>query len=251
MGRSPVDASQVAYVFQEQVFLRRSVRDNLELGLRLRGLGEVERRERAEEAAVLLGIVHLMDRRADRLSGGEGRRVSLARALCLRAPLVLLDEPLEGLDRHIYFCLMDELPRYLAAMDATRVLVTHSRQEALRFAEDLAVLVDGKVHVSGDKRDVVRNPQVVEVAEALGYLVLLRDGQPVAIPPDTLRPGPGDVEFSMDVEDVVDLVESREIVGRIGDARVRVAWPENGEEPPRGSRLKLHAKHAYELRSEP
>ena len=55
-----------------------------------------------------------MERRADRLSGGEGRRVSLARALCLRAPLVLLDEPLAGLDDQAYTLLLGELPRLLS-----------------------------------------------------------------------------------------------------------------------------------------
>jgi ABC-type sugar transport system ATPase subunit len=250
IGGSPFDVSRIAYVFQEQVFLHRSVRYNLELGLKLRGLGAAERQERTEEAAALLGIAHLMDQRTDHLSGGEGRRVSLARALCLRAPLVLLDEPLEGLDRQTYRRLMDELPQLLAAMSATRIFVTHSREEALRFAEDLVVLVDGKVYASGDKRDVVTNPQVAEVAEALGYLVMIRNGQPVAIPPDSLRPGSGTVEFSMDVEDVVDLVESKEIVGRIGDSRVRIRLPENTAAPVRGSRIPLHAERSHELKSQ-
>jgi ABC-type sugar transport system ATPase subunit len=126
IGGLPANASRVAYVFQEQVFLRRSVRDNLELGLRLRGLNPTERKVRVEEASRVLGITHLMERRADRLSGGEGRRVSLARAMCLQAPLALLDEPLEGLDRPTYSRLLHELPQLLAAFDATKILVTHN-----------------------------------------------------------------------------------------------------------------------------
>jgi ABC-type sugar transport system ATPase subunit len=248
IGGSPVDHSRIAYVFQEQVFLRRSVRYNLELGLNLRGLRAPEMQERIEAAAKLLGIKHIMEQRADRLSGGEGRRVSLARALCLHAPLVLLDEPLEGLDRQTYQRLVDELPKLLAAMNATRVFVTHSRQEALRFAEDLIVVMNGQVHASGDRRDVMTNPQTAEVAEALGYFVLNRGGLSVAIPPDSLKPGPGPVEFSMDVEEVVDLVESKEIVGHIGDFRVRVRLPENSAEPSQGSRIQLHTERAYELK---
>jgi ABC-type sugar transport system ATPase subunit len=148
MGGSEVDPARLAYVFQEQVFLRRSVQYNLELGLKLRRLGKTARAERIEEAARLLRIEHLLKRRADRLSGGEGRRVSLARALCLRAPAVLLDEPLEGLDRPTYSRLMDELPQLLDAFGATRIVVTHNRDEALRLAQDLVVLVDGKIRVS-------------------------------------------------------------------------------------------------------
>jgi ABC-type sugar transport system ATPase subunit len=247
IGGLPFDSSRVAYVFQEQVFLRRSVRENLELGLRLRGLGPAERKVRVEEAARVIGITHLMDRRADRLSGGEGRRVSLARALCLRAPLVLLDEPLEGLDRPTYARLLHELPRLLAAFDATRIFVTHSPDEAMRLAQDLVVLVDGKVLASGEKRDVATNPRVREVAEALGYFVVFHGGMRFAIPPDALRHGPGGLEFSIEVEEVIDLLASTEIAGRIGDVRVHVELSSGSEKPTPGDRLCLHTDRFFEL----
>ena len=239
--------SRVAFVFQEQVFLRRSVRENLELGLRLRGVDKAELRARVEDAAKLLGIAHLLERRADHLSGGEGRRVSLARALCLRAPLVLLDEPLEGLDERTYVRLMDELPQLLAAFDATTLLVTHDRHEAMRLAEDLVVMVDGRVHASGDKREVVTNPRVTPVAEVLGYSVLVVNGRRVAVPPGALRPGAGGPEWSMVVEHAVDLVESREIVGRINDVRVHVEWSPAGETPSPGDRVTVHATRSCDL----
>jgi len=248
IGGLPVDVSRAAYVFQEQVFLRRSVRDNLELGLQLRAIDPAERRRRMEGAARLFGITHLMDRRADRLSGGEGRRVSLARALCLRAPLVLLDEPLEGLDRPTYSRLLHELPHLLAAFDATRIIVTHNPDEALRLAQDLVVLVDGKVHASGEKRDVATNPREPEVAEALGYFVVIQDGRGFAIPPDALRFGPGAPEFMMDVDEVIDLVATTEIAGRIGDVWVQIELPATTVKPARGDRIGLHADRVYELR---
>ena len=247
IGGIPAHASRAAYVFQEQVFLRRSVRDNLELGLQLRGIDPAERLRRVEEASGIFGIRHLMSRRADRLSGGEGRRVSLARALCLRAPLVLLDEPLEGLDRPTYSRLLHELPQYLAAFDATRIIVTHNPDEALRLAQDLVVLVDGKVLASGEKRDVATNPRQPDVAEALGYFVVIRDGRRLAIPPNALRAGPGAMEFLMEVDEVIELVASREIVGRIGEARVSVELPEGSEKPVRGDRVCLHAERFFEL----
>jgi ABC-type sugar transport system ATPase subunit len=237
----------VAYVFQEPVFLRRSVRENLTLGLRLRGLDKGEQRARADEAAVRLGIAELMDRRADRLSGGEGRRVSLARALCLRAPLVLLDEPLEGLDERTYSRLLDELPQLLAAFDATTLLVTHNRHEALRLAEDLVVLVDGRVLAAGDKREVATNPGVAAVAEVLGYSVLNADGRLVAVPPGAFAHGSGELEFSMVVEDLLDLVEWREMAGRIGDVRVHVALPAAADSPSRGDRVQVHAERWSEV----
>jgi len=237
----------VAYVFQEQVFLRRSVRENLELGLRLRGMDRALTRIRVDEAAALLGVAHLMNRRADHLSGGEGRRVSLARALCLKAPLVLLDEPLEGLDERTYSRLLDELPQLLAAFGATTLLVTHNRHEALQLAKDLVVLVDGRVHAAGDKREVVTNPRVEEVAEVLGYTVLTVDGRRVAVPPGALQLGPGRPEFSMVVEDILDLVESREVAGRIGDVRVHVALPATDGTPRLGDRVLVHAERLCDL----
>jgi tungstate transport system ATP-binding protein len=235
----------VAYVFQEHVFLRQSVRENLELGLRLRGVPRALRRERIDEAAHLLGIAHLLERRADRLSGGEGRRASLARALCLRAPLVLLDEPLAGLDPPTYARLLDELPQLLKAFGPTTVLVTHDRHEALRLGQDLVVLVDGRVHAAGGKCDVVLNPAGTEVAEILGYSVLVVEERRVAVRTGALELGPGPVEFWMIAEELVDLVDHREIVGRIGSVRVHVAAPAKAEMPQPGDRVLVHADRAW------
>ena len=237
----------VAYVFQEEVFLRRSVHENLELGLRLRGVAIAEARARVDDAAARLGISHLMHRRADHLSGGEGRRVNLARALALRSPLVLLDEPLEGLDEHTHSRLLDDLPQLLAEFDATTLLVTHNRDEALRLAQDLVVLVDGRVRAAGDKREVAMNPSVVEVAEVLGYSVLASKGHRVAVPPDGLRPGAGPIEFSVVVEDVLDIVESYQVVGRVGDVRVHVEVPFMSALPRRGERMVVHATRSSEI----
>jgi len=248
IGGSPAGRGRdVAYVFQEPVFLRRSVRANLELGLQLRGCARVETGKRVEAAMNLAGIAHLQDRRADRLSGGEGRRVSLARALCLRAPLVLLDEPLAGLDERTYSRLLEELPRLLAAFDATTLLVTHNRHEALRLAEYLIVLADGRVLAAGDKHDVIMNPRASNVAEALGYSVFQAAGRYVAVPPGALRLGRGQVEFTIAVDDVLDLGYSKEVVGHVGATRVRVECPATGEPPRPGDRVVVNAETSFEV----
>ena len=245
-GGSP-SRPHIAYVFQEQVFLRRSVQENLALGLQLRGVEAGARRTRIAEAAALLGIEHLLDRRADRLSGGEGRRVSLARALCLRAPLVLLDEPLEGLDERSYLRLLDELPGVLGAFDATTLLVTHTRHEALRLADDLVVLIDGRVNAAGDKRQVAASPRRRDVADVLGYVALTAGGRHVAVPPGALRPGPGPLAFSLVVEQVLDLVEGHEIVGRIDDVRVHVTVPATPPLPQPGACVTVSTERWVEL----
>lgn len=231
----------VAYVFQEDVFLRESVHWNLEIGLRLRGTEARERQRRIAGAASRVGVEHLLERRADRLSGGEGRRVSLARALCLHAPVVLLDEPLAGLDERGYARLIDELPRIVEAFNATTILVTHSRDEALRLANDLVVLVDGQVLAAGDAHAVATNPRVAAVAEVLGYTVLTLPARRIAVPPGGLRLGSGEVECVMTVDRVVDLVGAAEIVGRVDGSVLRIPCASGDARPASGERVTIHA----------
>jgi len=237
----------IAYVFQENVFLRRSVRANLELGLRLRGLPRLDRARLIDDAATLLGITHLLERRADRISIGEGRRASLARALCLRAPLVLLDEPLAGLDTPTYARLLEDLPRVIGAFGGTTILVTHDREEALRLGDDLVVLAGGQVRAAGDKRDVIVSPGTSAVAEILGYTVLETNGGRVAVRPGALRPGAGPFEFWMIVDELIELIDRREILGRVGGVRARAA-ASAGESPCAGDRILVHATQVCELR---
>jgi len=244
-GQPVVTGRDVAYLFQEQIFLRRTVRENLELGLRMRGVVDSDIRARVDDAVTVLDIEHLLGRRADHLSGGEGRRVDLARALCLRAPLVLLDEPLEGLDRTTHSRLLDQLPQLLTTFDATTVLVTHNQDEALRLADDVVIIVNGQVRAAGPKRDVVLNPRTAAVAEVLGYTVIAVDGRRFAVPPRMFSIAPGG--WPVDVEQVLDLVESQEIIGRIGASSVRIALDPAVAAPRRGDRITVQAATAYEL----
>jgi ABC-type sugar transport system ATPase subunit len=243
----PRERPDVAYVFQENVFLSQSVRENLDLGSRLRRVPKHERHIRTDEAARLLGITELLDRRADRLSGGEGRRVSLARALCLRARVALLDEPLGGLDPATYARLLDELPRLLGAFGSTTVLVTHDHREALRLAQDIVVIVDGRVRAAGTKDEVVSNPGAAVVAEILGYTVIECDGHKTGVRPEALRPGPGPAQFRMTVDHLIDLVDHQEVVGSIGSVRIRVPLPRGLPAPKPGDVFLLHADRTCAL----
>jgi len=248
VGGVPIQSGRhIAYVFQEQVFLHRSVRQNLELGLRLRGVPRAEIGARVHEAAARLGIAHLLDRRATQLSGGEGRRVSIARALCLKAPLVLLDEPLAGLDEDTYTRLLDELPQLLHAFAATTAIVTHSHHEALRLADDVVVLIGGRVRAAGETRTVFAEPGSAEVAAVLGYRVLIADERRVAVPPDALTLGPGRLELPMIVDQVIDLIERQEVVGRINGTRVHVSLPPGAPVPQPGERRIVSATRFAEL----
>jgi ABC-type sulfate/molybdate transport systems ATPase subunit len=249
VGGSRPDLRQrhVAFVFQEPVFLRRSLRENLELGLRLRGSPPPEAREQAIAALRLLGIAALADRRADQISGGESRRASLARAVCLRAPIMLLDEPLAGLDGRTYTQLLDDLPILLAECSTTTVLVTHSRDEAFRMAHDVVILVDGRVLATGTKKEVALNPRRKEVADVLGYSIIEAAGQLVAVPPGGLRVGTGALEFEGEVETVLDLIDRWDLIVRIGLSRVHVTLHRPDAPPRPGETLRLSAGRAYEV----
>lgn len=230
---------RLAYAFQEPVFLTGSVRANLELGMRLRGVGRGERLTRVEEAATALGIGHLLDRNAHRLSGGEAQRANLGRALSLRAPVTLLDEPLSGLDGPARRQLLHDLPALLRDFATTTILVTHDRDEALRLADDLVILTEGRVRAAGPKREVVLRPPDPVTAALLGYTVIGEGPGAVAIAPGSLRAGPGDVTFTLAVDEVVDLATHREVSGLIGATRVSIPLPDGT--PPLGAALKVSA----------
>ncbi|MEO6397147.1 MAG: ATP-binding cassette domain-containing protein, partial [Tepidiformaceae bacterium] len=224
----------VAIAFQEPVFFAGSVRANLELGLELRGVPRGQWTSRARTAAQALGIESLLERSAHRLSGGEAQRANLARALVLRAPITLLDEPLSGLDAQTRQQLMFELPGLLADSSPTTILVTHDREEAMRLASDVVILIDGRVRAAGTVGSVFRAPPDHETAVFLGFTILPVDSETVAVPPGGLQPGPGSMTFEMTVTSAVDTGSGWEVAGTIADVPVRLLW--NTAPPLPGSR---------------
>jgi ABC-type sugar transport system ATPase subunit len=212
---------RAAFAFQRAVFLRGTVRENLDLALRLRGADAAERRRRIARAAELCGVGQLLERDALHLSGGEAQRVNLARALALEADLVLLDEPLSGLDGPSRESLLADLPAMLAASRATVVLVTHDRDEALLLAQELVLLLGGRVEAQGPAGQVFRRPPTLAAAAFLGYTVVGRQ----AIRPGALALGGGTPVIRFTVERVVDLGTQLAAEGRADARVVRAAVP--------------------------
>jgi len=133
----------VGMVFQDnQLFPHRSVADNVAFGLKMQGVDRNERRARAEAWLERVELGGFADRRVTELSGGEAKRVALARTLAADPSVVLLDEPLTGLDRELHDQLVDELARLLRIADATVVLVTHDVDEAHAIADRTVALSD-------------------------------------------------------------------------------------------------------------
>ncbi len=238
----PPPPQEVALAFQEPVFVSGTVRRNLDLALRLRRLPEGDRADRIAEAARECGIEGILDRPARRLSSGEAQRASLARALALRAPVTLLDEPLAGIDRLTRTQLLDDLPRLLATFATTTVLVTHDREEAFRLADHLVVLCEGRVRAAGPKAAVYAHPPDRVTAELLGYTVLPADGRLIGVPAGGLRLDGHGLAFSLLVERVVDLGNHRHALGTVEGARVDLRLPEGAPVPVPGERLHITAR---------
>ncbi|MBA3555597.1 MAG: ATP-binding cassette domain-containing protein [Gemmatimonadales bacterium] len=244
----PGAARAAAIAFQEPVFLRGTVRRNLDLAMRLRNVARDERAERIGEVARECGIEAVLDRSAWKLSGGEARRAGLARVLALRAPVTLLDEPLAGIDRIARTHLLDDLPRLLARFATTTVLVTHDREEAFRLADDLVILTGGTVRAAGPKGPVHATPTDAETAELLGYTVLFPPAGPIAVPPGGLRVGDGELGFDLAVERAIDMGNHLHLLGTIAGRRADLRLPSGTTPPAAGTLVRVFAASHVALR---
>ena len=112
------------------LFPTMTVSQNIVFGLRLSHVSKTDRATRVEELLTLVGLSHLARRHVAELSGGEARRIALARALAPRPRVLLLDEPLSGLDKETHDSLMNDLSRVLKQTATTALLVTHDQSEA-------------------------------------------------------------------------------------------------------------------------
>lgn len=167
-----------ATVLQDAGLARRSVRANVELALAWWGVPRRERRARADAALDLLRAGHLARRPAGALSGGERRRVHLARGLAVRPELLLLDEPFAGLDPDAHDRLTLDLATALREAGTAVVVVVHERRDAWALADRIGVLLDGRLAALATPDELEVAPPTEEVARFLGFTgeVRLPDG---------------------------------------------------------------------------
>ena len=155
----PPARRDISTVFQHYgLFPHKSVRDNVEFGLKMRGLPRDARRRRAEEALTFLDLTPMADRRPRQLSGGQQQRVALARALVTEPTVLLLDEPLGDLDRLLQLRMRVELRALQRRLRITFIHVTHNQEEALAIADQIVVMQDGRIQQVGKPQDVYRHP---------------------------------------------------------------------------------------------
>ena len=136
VSHTPAHRRGVGLVFQDdQLFPHLDVAENIAFGMRMHRVPRVDRRNRVDELLALVGLPGFGSRPIDRLSGGEAKRVALARALAVQPQVLLLDEPLTGLDRELHDRLAEDLAGLLRAAHITTLLVTHDVDEAASIAD--------------------------------------------------------------------------------------------------------------------
>jgi multiple sugar transport system ATP-binding protein len=160
---------RIAMVFQSYaLYPHLSVLGNIEFPLKARGMPRDERRKKAEWAAALLGIGHLMGRKPRELSGGERQRVALARAIVREPSLFLLDEPLSNLDAKLRASAREELEQFQRRVGTTTIYVTHDQVEAMAMGDRVVVMNHGSVRQIGTPAEVYDDPADTFVATFLG-----------------------------------------------------------------------------------
>ena len=163
---------RVATALQAPDLARRSAIANVKLALAWWGVPRAERAARAREALRAMGAEHLAGRQAATLSGGERRRVHIARALAVRPDILMLDEPFSGLDTETRATLLEDAVSVLHSEARATLVVVHDRAEAWALADRLLILIDGELVAEGTPRELLESPPSMIVARFLGF-----DGQ--------------------------------------------------------------------------
>lgn len=161
----------VALVLQQySLYPRYTVRENLEFPLKpkIRRLPDAEIKDRVDRAARTLRIEHLLDRKTDRLSGGEMQRVSIGRAIVRKPRVFLMDEPLSALDAKLREALRTELKNLQIQLGATFLFVTHDQIEAMSMGDKVGVLNHGRIVQTGTPHEIYNNPRDTYVASFVG-----------------------------------------------------------------------------------
>jgi multiple sugar transport system ATP-binding protein len=165
----PPKDRDIAMVFQSYaLYPHMTVEDNLAFGLQLRKVGKEERRRRVLEAARMLGIEQLLQRKPAALSGGQRQRVAMGRAIVREPQAFLMDEPLSNLDAKLRVAMRASLNQLHERLRVTTIYVTHDQVEAMTLGDRVAVLRDGKLQQVGSPQNLYEHPVNVFVAGFMG-----------------------------------------------------------------------------------
>ncbi len=254
----PPKDRDIAMVFQSYaLYPHMTVRQNLEYGLRMRKVPPAERQRLVAEAAEILGLGALLERRPRALSGGQRQRVAVGRAIVRHPAAFLFDEPLSNLDAKFRMQMRAEIAQLQQRLRTTTVYVTHDQVEAMTLGSRIAVMSDGLLQQVGTPLEVYRRPANLFVAGFLGsppmnlLPVRVAGGGAVLAGADFELPAPAWARPLLAGDDGRDLVAGIrpervfEADGGATDGTARLTAEVTLAEPL-GSEVVLHATHGGE-----
>lgn len=175
----------VAMVFQHYaLYPHMTIRDNMGFGLANIGTPKAEIASRVDEAAAMLEIGHLLDRKPTQLSGGQKQRVAIGRAIVKKPKLFLFDEPLSNLDAALRARTRVELAQLHRRMRSTMIFVTHDQVEAMTLADRIVLINDRRIEQIGTPMEIYTRPSTEFVASFVG-------SPKINLIPATVQPGQG------------------------------------------------------------
>jgi multiple sugar transport system ATP-binding protein len=165
----PPKDRDIAMVFQSYaLYPHMSVRENLEFGLKIRKMPKDQIDKLVQEAAQILDIAHLLERKPKQLSGGQRQRVAVGRAIVRKPSVFLFDEPLSNLDAKLRVQMRAEITKLQTRLKTTTVYVTHDQVEAMTMGHRIAVMKDGKLQQVGTPLELYDRPVNLFVATFIG-----------------------------------------------------------------------------------
>jgi multiple sugar transport system ATP-binding protein len=165
----PPKDRDIAMVFQNYaLYPHMTVAENMSFGLRLKRYPKAEIKTRIDEAARMLDIVELVDRKPKQLSGGQRQRVAMGRAIVRNPKVFLFDEPLSNLDAKLRVQMRIEIKKVHQKVRTTTVYVTHDQVEAMTLADRVVVMNHGRIEQIGAPNDLYHNPATRFVAGFIG-----------------------------------------------------------------------------------
>jgi len=266
----PPKDRDIAMVFQNYaLYPHMTVYDNMAFGLKIRKVPKAEIDTRVREAARILDIEKLLDRRPKQLSGGQRQRVAVGRAIVRKPKVFLFDEPLSNLDAKLRVQMRAEIIELHDRLDATMIYVTHDQIEAMTMGTKIVVMRDGKVQQIGSPLYMYNHPinkfvagfigsppmnfLTVKVLEEGGKILLDEGSFRIGAAPEhqaALKPYVGkEVSFGIRPEDL-EVAEKKATVGTI-KAKVTVVEPLGAEihlqatTPTQGMVARIGPHHVY------
>ena len=237
----------IAMVFQNYaLYPHMSVFDNMAYGLKIRKLPPDEIRQRVHQAAGILELESLLERKPRQLSGGQRQRVAMGRAIVRQPQVFLFDEPLSNLDAKLRAQTRLEIQKLHRELGITSLFVTHDQVEAMTLAQRMIVMNAGRVEQFGTPEEVYNRPASTFVASFIGSPPMnllksapgLAPGRILGIRPEhlLLTPGQG---WAAVVESIELLGAERLVYARLGEERLTVRLDESVPVPGVGGELCL------------